>query len=73
METNAMIASPPPIAPLAVTINDAVRFSGIGRTRLYKAIGDRELTPVKVGKRTLILFDDLQTWLRQHRVSTEVA
>jgi predicted DNA-binding transcriptional regulator AlpA len=62
METSAMT-----IAPLALSIPDAVAACGIGRTRLYRAIKDGEVPVAKIGKRTVILADDLRTWLRRNR------
>jgi excisionase family DNA binding protein len=50
-------------ANLAYTINDACSVSGVGRTLLYERIGNGELRAVKVGKRTLILADELRRWL----------
>ncbi|MCH8084134.1 MAG: helix-turn-helix domain-containing protein [Myxococcales bacterium] len=35
-------------------INAACKFSGLSRSRLYELIAERELSTVKVGRRTLI-------------------
>jgi excisionase family DNA binding protein len=53
--------------PLAVSINEASRLLGIGRTRLYQAFSDGDLKPIKCGKKTLIAYADLQDWLRRLR------
>ena len=45
--------------PLAVSIREACRLSGLGRTKIYELISDGRLTPVKIDRRTLIPFDDL--------------
>lgn len=45
--------------PLAYTVADAVRVSGIGRTTLYSLIGQGRLPIVKIGNRTLIRHIDL--------------
>jgi len=51
----------PPTAPLlTVSVNEALRVTGIGRTLLYDLIDSGQLRRVKVGRRTLIRFDDLQ-------------
>jgi excisionase family DNA binding protein len=50
----------PPHAPLAVSIREACRLSALGRTTIYKLIADGRLTPIKIGRRTLIRFDDLE-------------
>jgi excisionase family DNA binding protein len=38
----------------AMTVNDAVEWSGIRRTRLYQAMADGRLPSVKEGRRRLI-------------------
>ena len=48
-----------PLTPLAVSIREACRLSGLGRTKIYELISDGRLTPVKIDRRTLIPFDDL--------------
>ena len=48
---------------LALSIADAVRASGLGRSTLYLAISRRELLARKVGRRTVILRRDLEQFL----------
>jgi excisionase family DNA binding protein len=50
--------------PLAVSIEDVVRTSGLCRTTVYQAIGAGQLRARKVGRRTLILRADLTSWLQ---------
>lgn len=40
--------------PLAYSVNDAIRATSIGRTRLYQLINEGRLEVRKIGKRTLI-------------------
>ena len=47
------------LTPLAVSIRETCRLSGLGRTKIYELISDGRLTPVKIDRRTLIPFDDL--------------
>jgi len=47
----------------ALRINDATVFSGLSRASLYRAIKDGALRSVKIGKRRLILRDDLEAFL----------
>jgi excisionase family DNA binding protein len=61
------------LPPIANTIPRAVERSGCGRSVLYEAIKRGDLPIVKVGRRTLILEDDLQQWVRRYRVSEEAA
>jgi excisionase family DNA binding protein len=46
-----------------LSVPEASHVSGIGRTKLYEAIGAGELEARKYGKRTLILRDDLLRFL----------
>jgi excisionase family DNA binding protein len=49
--------------PIAVTIPDAVRLSGCSRSALYEALKRGDLTARKAGRRTLIIFSDLEAYL----------
>jgi excisionase family DNA binding protein len=49
--------------PIALTIPDAVRASGLSRTGLYQALKNGRLTAIKSGKRTLIPYASLSGYL----------
>ncbi len=49
--------------PLAVSIPEAVRLSGIGRTKLYEAIASGDLPSFKAGRRRLIPTQGLRAYL----------
>jgi excisionase family DNA binding protein len=49
--------------PLGLSILDAARIAGIGRTLLYGEIREGRLPVRKVGNRSLISRDDLVAWL----------
>jgi excisionase family DNA binding protein len=49
--------------PAAHTIVEAAREAKIGRTLLYEAIKSGNLKARKVGRRTIIIDDDLRNWL----------
>jgi excisionase family DNA binding protein len=51
------------LQPEGLSILEACRIAGIGRTKIYQAIADKSLKARKFGKRTIILRDDLQDFL----------
>ena len=50
-------------APIAVTIPDAVKATGMSRSALYEALKRGDLIARKAGRRTLIPFADLEAYL----------
>lgn len=48
---------------LSYGIADAVKASGVGRSLLYEHIKSGRLKARKLGRRTLILAEDLHNWL----------
>jgi excisionase family DNA binding protein len=69
--TAAALSSTPPFsapqqplaARMALSIPESCKLSGIGRSKLYQAIQTGALRARKLGKKTLILPEDLQQWL----------
>ena len=49
--------------PISVTIPDAVRATGMSRTSIYEALKRGDLSARKAGRRTLVKFSDLETYL----------
>jgi excisionase family DNA binding protein len=49
----------PKTPPITVTISDAVRLTGWGRSKIYGAIGNGEIEAVKDGNRTLIIYESI--------------
>lgn len=49
--------------PLTITIPEAVKLSGMSRTAIYEALKRRDLVARKAGRRTLISFADLESYL----------
>jgi excisionase family DNA binding protein len=49
---------------LAYSILEVAKLSGRCRTSIYEAINAGQLRAVKSGRRTLVLTDDLHSWLR---------
>jgi excisionase family DNA binding protein len=46
--------------PITVTIADACKVLGIGRTKIYELLQDRELHSVTIGRRRLIKTDSIR-------------
>ena len=54
----------------AYSIPQVREMLGIGRTRLYKLIADRELVARKIGARTVIFHDDYQRYVENAPIVT---
>ncbi len=54
---------PDPVSKLAYSIDESCKVSTVGRTKTYEAIGSGALIARKVGRRTVILHKDLESWL----------
>jgi excisionase family DNA binding protein len=52
-----------PHATMAISVEQAARTAGLGRTLLYSLITSGELPSVKIGKRRLIRVEALARWL----------
>jgi excisionase family DNA binding protein len=46
--------------PLAVSINEAAKIIGLGRTSIYAMIADGRLEAFKIGRRTLVRFESIK-------------
>jgi len=53
--------------PMAFSVDDACRASGLGKTTIYAAIRAGELEVLKVGDRTLLEPEELRRWLASKR------
>jgi excisionase family DNA binding protein len=51
------------IQPIAVSVSEAARISGVGRSTLYAEMAEGQLKFKKIGRRRLITIDDLRAWL----------
>jgi len=45
--------------PLAISIKDAAKALGLGRTSIYAMIADGRLEAFKVGRRTLVRMESI--------------
>lgn len=55
---------------IAFTVNDAVKASGLTRTRLYVLLGENAIQAVRVGRRTLIKADSLRNYVNSQTPAT---
>lgn len=49
---------------LSLSIEETIVATGLGRTKLYQLINTGELRARKIGKRTVILREDLEIFLK---------
>jgi excisionase family DNA binding protein len=48
---------------LSLSIDETLAATGLGRTKLYQLINSGDLKARKIGKRTIVLKDDLDAFL----------
>jgi excisionase family DNA binding protein len=48
---------------ISVSVRTATQLSGLGRTRIYEAIGRGEIASIRIGRRRLIDFESLRRFL----------
>lgn len=53
------------VQPYALTIDNAARFSGLSRSRIYELMGAGDLKSFKVGNRRMIMLNDIKAFLDQ--------
>jgi excisionase family DNA binding protein len=49
--------------PIAISISNACRYIGCGRTLLYELIGNKQISAVKLGRRTLVPVASLHAYV----------
>ncbi len=54
----------PPLPRVGLSVDEAASIAPIGRTLLFRAIKDGRLRARKCGRRTVILVDDFNEFLR---------
>lgn len=63
------VAAKQRMVPISVKIPEAVRVSGISRSRLYELMRSGDIEFAKVGNSTLILVESLRRFIDDHRAS----
>jgi excisionase family DNA binding protein len=64
MESNAL-------EPISVKIPEAVRLTGLSRSRIYELMGSGDIAFAKVGSSTLILVESLRQFIEARRAPGE--
>ncbi len=59
----------PVVSKLAHAVVDIPKLAPVGRTKIFEAIRDGHLIARKLGRRTMILDEDLRAWLSALPVS----
>jgi excisionase family DNA binding protein len=59
--------APAPPEPIAVRIPEAMRLTGIGRSKLYELIASGDVETAKIGTCTLITFASLRQLIEKAR------
>ena len=52
---------------LLLSIPEVQRLTGLGRSNIYKLMDSGKIESVKIGKRRMIPYDALKTWLADLR------
>ena len=48
----------------AMSVGEAAKAAGVGRTTLFEEIREGRITARKVGRRTIITVDEFEAWLK---------
>ena len=52
-----------PSRPLLVSVNEAARILGVGRTTIYELVNRRELRPVRIGRALRFPISELEQFV----------
>ena len=55
--------------PLVVSVDDAIKVSNLGRTFIYQLINDEKIASIKRGKRRLLVYASLKSFLTSQTVA----
>lgn len=48
------------LKPITVTVDNAIKLSGIGRTKLYELINQGVIKTTTIGRRRLVIYSSLE-------------
>lgn len=57
----------PPVEPITVRIPDAVRMTGLSKTKIYHLIASGDIEAAKVGRATVVFVESLNAFLQSQR------
>ncbi len=60
----------PPIEPFTVRIGEAMRITGLRRSKLYELIASGDIEVVKIGRCSLVVVASLRALIEQARSQT---
>ena len=73
MQEQDTAIAPATAGKIAHSIDGACEAAGVGRTSIYEAIRAGALKARKLGRRTIILDEDLRAWLASLPLASEAA
>jgi len=56
-----------PLDPISVKIPEAIRLTGLSRSRIYELMRSGDIQFAKVGSSTLVLVESLRTFIEKRR------
>lgn len=57
----------PTVEPISVRIPDAVRMTGLSKSKIYQLIASGDIEAAKVGRATVVFVASLHVFLRSQR------
>jgi len=63
-QQTAKCEDPPTSEPISVRIPEAVRITGLSKSKIYQLIASGDIEAAKVGRATVVFVDSLRTFLR---------
>ena len=61
------VSGAPHIEPITVRVPDAVRMTGLSKTKIYQLIASGDIEAAKVGRATVVFVSSLSSFLRSNR------
>jgi excisionase family DNA binding protein len=52
-----------PFEPLAVSVDQAAKLLGVGKTSIYSLISENQISTIHCGRRRLVVFQSLKSYV----------